>query len=191
MKVVAFNGSPREDGNTFQSTRIVLDTLEAAGIDTELVQLGGQPIRGCLACYKCAKNKNRRCSVKHDMVNDCIEKMLASDGIILASPTYFSNVSTEIKALIDRAGIVAKVNGDMLRRKVGAAVIAVRRAGSVQAFAAINQFFLINQMIIPGANYWNLAIGHDKGDVAWDQEGQATLKVLGENTAWLLKRVRG
>jgi multimeric flavodoxin WrbA len=191
MKVTAFNGSPREDGNTRQLLGIVLSELEAAGITTELVQLGGKPIRGCIACYKCAENQDRQCSVKHDILNECIDKMLRSQGIVIGTPTYFSNVSTEIKALIDRAGLVAKVNGDMLKRKVGAAVVAVRRAGSIQAFNAINQFFTINQMIIPGSNYWNLGIGHDKGDVAWDDEGKVTLKVLGENMAWLLKRVAG
>ncbi len=191
MRVVAFNGSPREDGNTFQLIRLVLGTLEGAGIRTEIVQLGGQAIHGCRACYQCAANRDRRCAETEDAANALIEKMLACEGMIIASPTYFSNVTAEVKALIDRAGLVAKVNGDMLRRKVGAAVIAVRRAGSTQAFNAINQFFTINQMIIPGSDYWNVGIGHDKGDVEWDAEGQATLRLLGENMAWLMTRLYG
>jgi multimeric flavodoxin WrbA len=125
------------------------------------------------------------------MINDCIEKMLDADGVILGSPTYFSNVSTELKALIDRAGLVAKANGDMFRRKVGAAVVAVRRAGANHVFSSINFFFGINQMIIPGSSYWNLGVGLDKGDVQNDEEGLQTLKTLGENMAWVLKKLEG
>ena len=129
MKVVAFNGSARKDGNTAILVNTVFKELKKAGIKTELVQLAGKKIRGCTACGKCFNNQDKRCAVKGDVLNDCIEKMLDADGIILASPTYFSDVSTEMKALIDRAGFVAKANQDMFRRKVGASVIAVRRAG--------------------------------------------------------------
>jgi multimeric flavodoxin WrbA len=140
---------------------------------------------------KCWENKDQRCAVKDDVINECIEKILASDGIILASPTYFSDLSAELKALIDRAGMTAKANGDMYKRKLGAAVVAVRRAGSVHVFDSINHFFLISQMIIPGSNYWNMGIGMDKGDVEKDEEGIQTMKVLGQNMAWLLKKTSG
>lgn len=189
MKVVAINGSPRSGGNTSRLIRIVLDKLGENGIETDIMQLGGKPVRGCRACYKCAEQKDKRCTIKSDQVNACIEKMLECEGMLLGSPTYFSNVTSEMKALIDRAGIVSKVNGDMLKRKVGAAVIAVRRAGSIQAFNAINQFYTINQMIIPGSNYWNMGIGKEKGDVEWDQEGMVTMEILGENFAWLLHKL--
>jgi multimeric flavodoxin WrbA len=188
MKVVAFNGSPRKGGNTSILINRVLDELQKEGIETEFVQLGGKKIRGCLACYKCFENKDKRCIGK-DEVNEYIEKMLEADGIILGSPTYFANVSTEMKALIDRAGLVAKANDNPFSRKVGAAVVAVRRAGSVTTFDAINHFFTISQMIIPGACYWNMGFGLDKGDVEKDEEGINTMKVLGENMAWLLKRL--
>ncbi|MGB2990303.1 MAG: flavodoxin family protein [Candidatus Zixiibacteriota bacterium] len=191
MKVFAFNGSARKDGNTAALINLVFGELEKEGIETELYQLAGKKIRGCMACYKCFQNKDQRCSVTNDVLNECIEKMLEADGIILGSPTYFANVSTEIKALIDRAGLVAKANGEMFRRKVGAAVVAVRRAGSVFVFDAINHFFFISQMIVPGASYWNLGIGRDKGDVEKDEEGVQTMKVLGENMAWLLKKSQG
>lgn len=189
MKVVAFNGSPRKDGNTAYLISRVLSELEDAGIETELVQLGGKKIQGCLACSKCFENRDLRCSNDTDFINESIAKMIDADGIILGSPTYFTNVSTEMKALIDRAGLVSKANGDLLRRKVGAAVVAVRRAGSLPAFDAINHFFLITQMVVPGSNYWNMGIGLDKGDVAKDEEGLQTMKVLGRNMAWLLRKL--
>ncbi|MHC4503142.1 MAG: flavodoxin family protein [Planctomycetota bacterium] len=191
MKVVAFNGSPRKDGNTSTLIKCVLGELEKEGVETELVQLGGRKIHGCIACYKCFENKDRRCSVTTDPLNEFIEKMLDADGIILGSPTYFANVTTEMKALIDRAGLVAKANGGMLKRKVGAAVVAVRRAGAIHAFNSMNHFFLIGQMIVPGSSYWNLAVGLQPGDVEGDEEGMATMKALGENMAWVLKKVRG
>ena len=191
MKVVAFNGSARKNGNTAILVNHVFQELQKQGIETELVQLAGKKIQGCIACYKCFENKDRRCSVTNDILNSCIEKMIRADGIILASPTYFANISTELKALIDRAGLTSMANGGMFRRKVGAAVVAVRRGGSIHAFNAINHFFFINQMMVPGSNYWNMGFGLDKGDVEKDEEGLGTMKVLGENMAWLLKKIHG
>lgn len=190
MKVIAFNGSARKDGNTAILINHVLDELEKNGIETELFQLAGKKIGGCKACRKCFENKDRHCSVKKDVLNDCVDKMIEADGIILGSPTYFTDVSTEMKALIDRAGYVAKANDEMFKRKVGAAVVANRRAGSIHAFDTLNHFFLISQMIIPGSRYWNMGIGLEKGDVEKDEEGLLTMKVLGENMAWLLKMIR-
>jgi multimeric flavodoxin WrbA len=191
MKVVAFNGSPRRDGNTRMLLKHALAVISAEGIDTELVQVGGQPIHGCIACYKCFENKDRRCAVDNDILNGCIAKMLAADGVIFGSPTYFANMSPEIKALIDRAGLVAKANDEMFRRKVGAAVVAVRRAGAVHTFDGINHFFTISQMIIPGASYWNMGFGLEKGEVSGDDEGLRTMETLGGNMAWLIKKLAG
>ena len=190
MKVIAFNGSARKDGNTAILINQVFSELEKQDIETEMVQFSGQKIRGCIACYKCFENKDKRCSVKDDVVNDCIEKMLQADGIILASPTYFADVSSELKALIDRAGLVAKANGDMFKRKAGAAVVAVRRGGSIHAYDSINHFFLISQMIIPGSSYWNMGFGLEIGDAEKDEEGLQTMKTLGRNMAWLLKKIQ-
>lgn len=191
MKVVAFNGSARRDGNTAILIRKVFAGLEAEGIETELVQLAGEHIRGCAACYACVKNKNRRCVIDDDVVNTCIKKMVEADGIILGSPTYFTDVTSEIKALIDRAGLVSRANGDMLRRKVGAAVVAVRRCGAIHAFDTINHFFLIGQMVIPGSCYWNVGIGREIGEVERDEEGMQTMALLGGNMAWVLKKLNG
>ncbi len=189
MKVMAFNGSARKDGNTSILIRTVFSELEKEGIETELFQLAGKKIQGCIACFKCFQNKDRQCSVKKDVVNECIDKMLQADGIILGSPTYFADVSSELKALIDRAGLVAKANADMFQRKVGAAVVAVRRGGAIHAFDSINHFFFIGQMIVPGSSYWNVGIGLDKGAVEQDAEGLQTMQVLGQNMAWLLKKL--
>ena len=188
MKVIAFNGSARRNGNTAILIREVFSELQEEGIDTEMVQLAGKTIRGCTACGKCFDNQNKRCAIDNDFANECIEKMVAADGIILASPTYFADVTAEIKALIDRAGYVAKANSDMLKRKIGAAVVAVRRAGAIHAFDTINHFFLISQMIVPGSSYWNIGIGRAIGDVEQDKEGLETMRTLGRNMAWLLKK---
>ncbi len=189
MKVVAFNGSARKDGNTAILVRQVFAELEAEGIETEMVQLAGQTIRGCTACGQCGKNKNQRCVVKGDIVNACIAKMVEADGIILASPVYFADITAEMKALIDRAGYVCRANSHMLKRKVGAAVVAARRAGFVHAFDSINHFFLISQMIVPGSIYWNMGIGRAIGEVEQDEEGLKTMQTLGQNMAWLLKKI--
>jgi multimeric flavodoxin WrbA len=190
MKVVAFNGSARKDGNTTILVKTVFSELKKEGIRTELVQLAGKKIRGCIACGKCFTNQDKRCAVTGDIANDCIEKMLEADGIILASPTYFADVSAEMKALIDRSGFVAKANQDMFRRKVGASVVAVRRAGAIHAFDTMNHFFFISQMIVPGSSYWNIGIGLAPGDVNSDEEGLSTMQSLGANMAWLLKKIR-
>jgi multimeric flavodoxin WrbA len=189
MRVVAFNGSARKDGNTAILIREAFREIEKEGIGTEMVQLAGQAIHGCIACGRCFQNKNQRCAVEDDIANTCIEKMVAADGIIIASPTYFADVSTETKALIDRAGYVARANSDMFRRKVGAAIVAVRRTGAMHAFDTINHFFLIGQMIVPGSNYWNIALGRAKGDVERDEEGLETMQTLGQNIAWLIKKL--
>jgi multimeric flavodoxin WrbA len=191
MRVVAFSGSARLDGNTAIMVRKVFSALEAEGIATELVQLAGQRIRGCTACYTCFEHKDQRCKVNDDVVNECIEKMLAADGIILASPTYFADVTAEIKALIDRGGMVARANGDMLQRKVGASVVVARRGGAIHAFDSLNHFFFIGQMIVPGSSYWNMGYGRDKGEVEKDEEALATMHTLGKNMAWLLQRIHG
>ena len=190
MKVVAFNGSPRKEGNTYQSLQVVMGELQKEGIETEMVQLGGKNIHGCIACYKCFKNKDKECSIKDDGVNDYIKKMMEADGIIIGSPVYFSNVTSEVKAFIDRAGLVARANDNLLKRKVGAGVVAVRRAGATFAFSAINFFFFIQEMIVPGSIYWNLAIGREPGEVQEDEEGMMTFKTLGQNMSWLLKKIK-
>ena len=189
MKVVAFSGSARKDGNTAILVRQTFAELEKAGIETELVQLAGERLRGCIACYQCWQTKDGTCAVQDDCINACIDKMRSADGILLASPTYFADITTEIKALIDRAGMVARANDHMLRRKVGAGIVAVRRGGAIHAFDSLNHFFLISQMIVPGSSYWNIGVGREIGEVAQDTEGMQTMQVLGENMVWLMKKL--
>ncbi|QJB55766.1 flavodoxin family protein [Pseudodesulfovibrio sp. zrk46] len=189
MKVVGISGSARKGGNTSQMIQKVFSVLEAEGIETSLIELGGKSMRGCIACYKCFQNKDRKCAVDNDFINECIAAMDEADGIILGSPTYFANLSPEMKCLIDRAGMVGRANDDMYARKVGAGVVANRRGGSIQVFNALNAFFFIEQMIVPGSRYWNLGRGLDKGDVTNDVEGMETMEVLGKNMAWLMKKI--
>jgi multimeric flavodoxin WrbA len=189
MKVIGINGSSRVDGNTAILIRTVFDELQKHGIETELVQLGGRPVRGCMACRSCFKNKNSQCVLKDDLVNECMAKMIEADGIILGSPVYFTDVSAEMKALIDRGGFISMANGGLLKYKVGAAVTAVRRGGATHAFDTMNHFMHISQMFMVGASYWNMGFGREIGEVENDEEGIRNMKVLGENMAYLLTKL--
>lgn len=191
LKVVAFNGSPRRAGNTAKLIGRVFAELEREGIECELIELSGRVSGGCRACLKCRQNLDMRCVIDSDIVNECIRKMVEADGIILGSPTYFANLTAEMKALIDRAGFVARGNGNLLKRKVGAAVVSERRAGALMVFSTINNFFLINEMIVVGSSYWNLGMGGKVGEVESDDEGIKTMEKLGKNMAWLLKKIKG
>ena len=188
-RVVAVNGSPRPEGNTARLLDMVCRPLQARGILTERLQLGGSRVHGCSGCRKCFENLDQRCVFTDDPINGIIAAMGRADGIILGSPTYFANVTTEMKALIDRAGYVSRANGFMFARKVGAAVVAVRRAGAIHAWNSINHFLHISQMVQPGSIYWNLGIGREPGEVEKDEEGCLTMERLGENMAWLLLRL--
>ena len=189
MKVVAFNGSARLDGNTAILLTTVLAELNREGIQTELVQLAREHLQGCGACFRCFKQKDERCSVDTDPVNNYIAKMAAADGILLGSPVYFADITANMKALIERCGMVARANGDLYQRKVGAGVVAVRRGGAIHAFNSLNHFFTIGQMLIVGSSYWNIGIGREPGAVASDEEGLGTMRRLGENMAWALKKL--
>jgi multimeric flavodoxin WrbA len=185
LKVIAINGSARKDGNTAILINCALQELEREGIKTELIQLAGQRVRGCTACLKCFEQRNKRCVIDDDCVNDCIQKMMAADGIILGSPVYFSDVTAEMKALIDRAGFVSMANGELFRRKVGAAAIAVRRTGAIHTADTLLHFLLGRDMILPG--FPGVGFGLNIGDVEQDHEGVDRMKAIGQNMAWLLK----
>ena len=190
MKVVAFNGSSRKNGNTAILLRRVLAELEAEGIETELVQLYDKGFRGCTGCLKCAEKQDSRCAgLPDDGLNECIEKMLAADGILIGSPTYYANCTATTQALMERAGYATRQNSNPLARKVGAAVVAVRRGGAIHAFDSINHWFQINEMILIGSSYWNIGIGREIGDVENDEEGLATMTNLGRTMAWALKKL--
>jgi len=187
MYVVAFNGSPRADGNTSRAIRYALAEIENVGIKTNLIHIGGKPVHGCRGCMKCAENQDRCCAITDDIVNSCIEEMIKADGIIIGSPTYFSDMTAETKALIDRSGFVTRVNGNLMSRKAGAAISVARRAGAVCTIDAIQHLFTINDMVTIGSTYWNVAFGLAPGDVDSDEEGIETMRRLGQNMVWFLQ----
>lgn len=187
MKVVAFNGSPRKGGNTEALLKRVCARLEKHGIETEVIKIGGELLSGCTACGACFKTKNMSCVIYNDPLNEWITKMVEADGILLGSPTYFADMTPEMKTLIDRAGYVTLANGSALKGKVGAAVSSVRRAGSINAINSMSNFFTISQMIIPGSSYWNMGYGAARGESEHDVEGMQTMDNLGENMAWIMK----
>lgn len=192
LKVIGINGSPRSEGNTSRMLGVLFETLRQEGIDTETVQVGGTDIRGCLSCYACIRNKDRQCSSKKDCFNGIFEKMIAADGMVLASPTYFADITPELKALIDRAGFVSRANGGLFRHKTGAAVISLRRGGGIHAYDSINHLFQICQMFIVGSTYWNLGFGGREGDeVLRDEEGLENMRDLGRSMAYLLRKLHG
>ena len=190
MKVIAFNGSGRKDGNTAILLNAVLEEIAKEGIETELIQLAGKAPQGCIACYKCFENKDQKCAVTKDRLNEYLAKIIEADGILFGSPVYFADATAGIKALIERCGMVSTANGGLFKRKVGAAVAAVRRAGAIHTSDTLNHLFQHQQMIIVGSSYWNLGIGRDPGQVKDDAEGIRTMKTLGQNMAWLLKKIK-
>lgn len=191
MKVIAFNGSGRKDGNTAILLNAVLDEISKEGIETELIQLAGKAPQGCIACYKCFENKDKKCAVTKDRLNEYLAEMIEADGILLGSPVYFADATAGIKALIERCGMVSTANGGLFKRKVGAAVAAVRRAGAIHTFDTLNHLFQHQQMIIVGSSYWNVGMGRDPGQVKDDAEAFRTMQTLGQNMAWLLRKIHG
>ncbi len=189
MKVLGFNGSPRKDGNTHLLLQTVFCELEKSGIETEEINIGTKAIKGCTGCMKCAENIDGYCIIKKDPINDYINKMRAADGLILGSPVYCADLTGQMKTFIDRTSLVAAVNDDLFKRKVGASVVAVRRAGGQTTFNSMNAFFTISQMITVGSTYWNIGYGMEKGEASQDEEGLQTMHNLGKNMAWLMKSI--
>ncbi len=186
MKVVAFNGSPRKDGNTQHALKVTGGEIVKAGIEFAIINVGNKNIRGCMECGACRKNKNERCVI-NDEVNDWIHKMKEADGILLGSPVHYAGISGTLKSFLDRAFYVTSSNNYMLRNKIGAAVVALRRSGGTSAFDALNHYLLYSGMIIATANYWNIIYGRDPGEAVKDEEGNQIMRILGRNMAWLLQ----
>ena len=189
MKGVGVSGSARKGGNTAMLLEAAFAPLREAGIECELIELAGKEVRGCIACYRCFELRDGQCHGRKDFGNEVIAALHGADAILLGSPTYFANLSSELKAIIDRTGFVSMANGGLLRRKVGAAVVAVRRGGGIHVFDSINHLFTISQMVVVGSTYWNLGYGREKGEVAEDAEAMANMANLGENMAWLLGKL--
>lgn len=187
MKLVAFNGSPNLEGNTYQSIKMITSELEDKGIETEIIQVGNKNIRGCIACNECLKNQDEKCIFADDDVNMWIQKMKNADGIIIGSPVHFASIAGNMKCFLDRAFYVTSMNGMMLRQKVGAAVVAVRRAGGVPVFNQLNNYLTYSEMMVPGSNYWNINYGMTAGEIKKDKEGNQAINILTENIAYLMK----
>lgn len=187
MKVLAINSSARKDGNTAILVNTVFEELNKEGIETEMVQLSGRMIEPCKACWACGGKKN--CVHKKDLFQEIFEKAAQADGIILASPVYTANISANMQAFLERAGVVTDMNRDanLFHHKVGAALTAARRGGALNALDAMNHFFMLQQMFVVGSSYWPISYGQIPGDVLNDEEGLNTMKALGRNMAYLLK----
>ena len=189
MKVLAFNGSPNKNGNTYEAIKAVAKELEKENIEVEIIHVGNKVIRGCLACGGCSKNLNQKCVIQNDEVNEWIQKMSKADGIILGSPVHYSAIAGTMKSFLDRAFLVTSVNGGMLRHKVGASVVAVRRAGGIPVFDQLNNYINYSEMAMPTSNYWNVVFGNEPGEAAQDKEGMQIMSILGKNMSWLMKLV--
>ncbi len=191
MKVVAFNGSPNREGNTWQALKIVTDVLNSRGVETEIIHVGGSPVKACAACGMCGRNKDERCVQADDPVNDWIQLIKQADGLLLGSPVHYAGIAAGLKAFLDRAFFVQGSNGRLFRHKAGAALVAVRHSGGVGCFNELNNYLTCSEMLIPGSNYWNVIHGAKPGEVLQDTEGVQTLQILGENMVWLLYMISG
>jgi multimeric flavodoxin WrbA len=187
MKVIAINGSPKADGNTFHALSMVGDEIKASGIEFEILHIGHKTVHGCMACGKCSVNKDEKCSLKTDQLNEWIQKLKEADGIIIGSPVYFSGIPGTLKSFLDRAFYVSGSNGNLFRQKVAAAVVAVRRTGGSATFDSLNHYLSYSEMIIATSNYWNVIHGSRPGEAIQDSEGRQIMSVLGKNISWLLK----
>ncbi len=187
MKVIAINGSPNKEGNTFHALSMVGDELKAAGIEFEILHIGHKLIHGCIACGKCSVNKDEKCIIKTDDLNQWIQQIKVADGLIIGSPVYYSGIPGTMKSFLDRLFFVAGSNGNLLRHKVGAAVVAVRRTGGSSTLDGLNHYLSYSEMIIATSNYWNVIHGTAPGEVVKDGEGRQIMRVLGKNMAWLLR----
>jgi multimeric flavodoxin WrbA len=185
MKVIAINGSPRRDGNCFRALSIMGERLAKEGIELEVVQVGLEAIRGCIACGSCAKTG--KCAFGEDLVNETAGRMAAADGIVLASPVYYSGVAGTMKCFCDRAFYVAGAAGNLFRHKAGAALVAVRRSGGSSTLDGLNHYLTYSEMIVATSRYWNIVHGRAKGEMDRDEEGVQIAEVLGDNLAWIMK----
>ena len=189
MRVLGISGSPRRGGNTDILVGTALEVLAAEGIETEFLSLADRPVKPCMACGGCFKGDELRCVQEDPAFEGVLEKFAAADGVLVGSPVYFGSATPQTMALLDRVGYVGRRRPELLRRKVGAAIVVARRAGQNFTFAQLNYFFLISEMIVPGSTYWNVAFGREKGEVANDAEGMETVRTLARNMAWLMKKL--
>lgn len=192
MKAIAICGSPRANGNTELLLTRCLGKLEESGIDTELIRLHGKKIHGCIACGACRRLKDGNCAIRDDDFAEVFEAMKTADIIVVGSPVYYGSAVPELMAVLDRAGFVSgSVGNTFFSRKIGGPIVVARRAGQNFTLAQLMYWFMINDMIVPGSSYWNVAFGREAGEVANDAEGLATVERFAENLAWLAWKLAG
>lgn len=187
MRVIGINGSARKDGNTAILINLVFEELEKRHIDTEMVQFAQTVIEPCKGCFACKGKGN--CIYRRDKFHQTFQKLVDADGIVLGSPVYSADVSANMKAFLERAGVVVATNPGLLRHKVGASVAAVRRGGGLTAVDTMNHFLLNKEVFVVGSTYWNMVYGMNIGDVMQDEEGVRNMRNLGVNMAWLMETV--
>ncbi len=190
IKVIAINGSPRQNGNTFHALQIMGEQLIAENINFEILQIGNKTISGCLSCGKCFRTGDLKCTIHTDPVNAIMQKLKDADGIILGSPVHYSGIGGTMKSFLDRTFYVAFANGNIFRHKVGAAMVAVRRSGGSATLDSLHHYFTISEMPIVSSNYWNIIHGLMPNECLQDQEGVQIIQTLGKNMAWMLKMIR-
>jgi multimeric flavodoxin WrbA len=183
VKVVGIVGSTRKGGNTEILTQIALDEIHTQGLETELIGLAGKKIEPCDGCRHCAETG--KCHIKDDF-DSVFTKMKEAEGIILSTPVYYGAATPQIASLISR---FHAARDKPLKNKVGGPIVVARRAGHNFTYAQLMFFFMIQEMIVPGSSYWNIAFGRQKGDVLKDEEGIRTIKNFGRNMTWLLKKI--
>ena len=183
LKVLMINGSPRVGGNTSVALREMADVFAAEGVEAEIVQIGAEPVRGCIACGYCYEHD--RC-VFDDVVNTIAPKFEAADGLVIASPVYFANANATLVACLDRLFYSTGFDKTM---KVGASVVCARRGGCSATFDELNKYFTISGMPIASSQYWNSIHGRAKGEAELDGEGKQTMRTLARNMTFLMKSI--
>lgn len=183
LKVLIINGSPRVGGNTSVALREMADVFAAEGVETETVQIGAEPVRGCIACGSCSENG--KC-VLDDVVNTLAPKFEAADGLVVASPVYFASANATLVACLDRLFYSTGFDKTM---KVGASVVCARRGGCSATFDELNKYFTISGMPVASSRYWNSIHGRAKGEAELDGEGRQTMRTLARNMTFLMKSI--
>ncbi len=188
MKALLINGSPRENGNTARALKEVAATLNREGIETEIVWIGRNPVRGCLGCCACRTKQLGRCFFDDDITNRIVEKLPSADAIVIGSPTYYGQPAGQLLAVWQRVCFSAS---EHIVGKPAASVAVCRRGGSTAAFQCLNMPFEMLNTVLIGSQYWNVVFGADQGESAKDEEGMQTMRTLGQNMAWAIKNLRG
>ena len=187
MKVLLLNGSANKNGNTFTALSEIARQLEKNGIETEIMQLGNKPVRGCIACGQCRAKQLGRCVFDDDVCNRVVEKLNEADALIVGSPVYYGQPNGAVMAVMQRAFF----SGADVQNKPAAAVAVCRRGGASAAYQTLNLMFEMMNMPVVTSQYWNIAYGRLPGEVAQDAEGMQTMRTLADNMAWLLKKIHG